>query len=300
MISTVVSALYRRRVPIFSGAVLLILGGTFASYVLPSEELRALSALLPLLGTILMCVAVLSIWATAKRRTVVPSSRTVQSPVHGRWLGMNSPATKVPSHGVRAYGQSYAIDLVYEPSGVDRPQFGDGPGMRAPQDFAAFGQPVLAMISGTVVAASATQRDHRSRSNWPAVIYMMIEGAVREIGGPRFVVGNHVTIRSDDGSTFALVAHLRQGSLLVRPGDTVLAGQQIAECGNSGNSSEPHVHAQLMDRASLWQAEGLPMEFEQLKITSTERPVSDQTRDTLPANGEHMHAEPLPLTTTRA
>ncbi|MBV9095093.1 MAG: M23 family peptidase, partial [Streptosporangiaceae bacterium] len=37
---------------------------------------------------------------------------TVRPPVTGRWLAVNSPANRVPSHGVHAYGQGYAIDLV--------------------------------------------------------------------------------------------------------------------------------------------------------------------------------------------
>lgn len=47
----------------------------------------------------------------------------------------------------------------------------------------------------------------------------------------------------------------------MKVGETVRAGTRIARCGNSGNNSEPHVHAQLMDRASPWTAQGLPMLF---------------------------------------
>lgn len=36
----------------------------------------------------------------------------VHSPVQGRWIAVNSPADKVPSHGVHSAGQTYAIDLV--------------------------------------------------------------------------------------------------------------------------------------------------------------------------------------------
>lgn len=141
----------------------------------------------------------------------------------------------MPSHGVRAYGQAYALDLVYEPSDADRPEFGTGEAMRMPQEYPAFGQPVHAMFDGVVVRAL-------NSSSWPSIIYMMLEGAVRELGGPRFKVGNHVILRGDDG-IYALVAHLMRGSILVKEGDQVLAGQTIARCGNSGNSSEPHVHA---------------------------------------------------------
>ncbi|BCK70234.1 hypothetical protein Srufu_041870 [Streptomyces libani subsp. rufus] len=46
------------------------------------------------------------------------------APVTGRWKAQNSPADKVPSHGTRAYGQAYAIDIVAEPASGARPGFG--------------------------------------------------------------------------------------------------------------------------------------------------------------------------------
>ncbi len=113
---------------------------------------------------------------------------------------------------------------------------------------------------------------------------MMIEGMIREIGGPGFVIGNHVTIRSGDGA-YATVAHLQQGSLTVKVGDRVTAGTVIGGCGNSGNTSEPHVHAQLMDRASLWTAQGLPMSFSGITLDNHPEAV-----DALPANEQHMTA----------
>jgi murein DD-endopeptidase MepM/ murein hydrolase activator NlpD len=63
-----------------------------------------------------------------------------------------------------------------------------------------------------------------------------------------------------DGA-YAAVAHLRQGSVLVRPGQRVSAGAELAECGNSGNSTEPHVHFQLMDHPRPAFAAGLPFRF---------------------------------------
>jgi murein DD-endopeptidase MepM/ murein hydrolase activator NlpD len=86
---------------------------------------------------------------------------------------------------------------------------------------------------------------------------MLIEGAVREISGARWIVGNHVVLDLGDG-VYAMYAHVRRGSLKIKPGDRVRAGQQIARCGNSGNSTEPHVHFQLMDGPDLDAARGIP------------------------------------------
>jgi murein DD-endopeptidase MepM/ murein hydrolase activator NlpD len=58
---------------------------------------------------------------------------------------------------------------------------------------------------------------------------------------------------------FTLLGHLKQGSLLVKPGDRVTAGQRLARVGNSGMSTEPHLHFQLMDTGDWRTAHGLPL-----------------------------------------
>jgi murein DD-endopeptidase MepM/ murein hydrolase activator NlpD len=218
-------------------------------------------------------------------------AQVVRAPVRGRWTALNSPATKVPSHGIKAYGQTYAIDILH-PRPADAPaSIGWGVGMRAATTFPTFGEPVLAVADGTVVHVSDGQRDHRSRQSWPALAYMMVvEGAVRELGGPRFVLGNHVVVRHDDG-VFAAYAHLRRGSIGVAEGDTVAAGSQLAEVGNTGNTTEPHLHVQLMDRAHVTEAAGVPFRWSDVEITDdvdrsfTKAPATD-VEPGLPANGQ--------------
>ncbi|GIG85454.1 M23 family metallopeptidase [Plantactinospora endophytica] len=194
----------------------------------------------------------------------------VEPPVTGRWSALNSPTSKVPSHGVRAYGQAYAIDLVAEPVESPRPRFGWWPLVRRNRDFPGFGAPLLAVADGTVVRAVDRNRDHLSRNSYPALVYLIFEGLFREIGGPGQILGNHLILDLGDGR-YAAYAHLRRGSLLVRPGDRVRTGQPVAECGNSGNSSEPHVHFQLMDNPDPDVARGIPFDWREIGV---------------PANGE--------------
>lgn len=136
-------------------------------------------------------------------------------------------------------------------------------------------------------------RDHRSRTSWPAFAYMVLEGFVRELSGPGRVVGNHVVLELDDG-TYALLAHLRQHSVTVEPGQRVTAGQQLAECGNTGNTSEPHVHFQLMDRPQVWLAAGLPFAFTGIRVEAVEEgePAPAEAVD-VPANLQPFVAEPI-------
>lgn len=204
----------------------------------------------------------------------------VAAPVTGRWSALNSPADRTPSHGIHAYGQTYAIDIVAEPEPGARPAFRPlWPLARRAQHFPAFGAPILAVADATVVRADDGQRDHLSRNSFPGVLYLMlVEGSVREMIGVRRILGNHVVLDLGDG-TYAAYAHLQRGSLTVREGDRVHAGQVLARCGNSGNSSEPHLHFQLMDGADPDTARGVPFTWRGIGV---------------PRNGEAFEASPAP------
>jgi hypothetical protein len=184
----------------------------------------------------------------------------VAAPVVGRWRAVNSPADRVPSHGMHAYAQTYAIDLVGEPMGSPRPSWSWWPLARRPAEFPGFGAPVLAPAPGVVVDAEDRARDHWSRTSLPALLYLLVESVVRELGGPGRLFGNRVVIEIGEG-LYAVLAHLRRGSIRVQPGDMVATGDHIADCGNSGNSTEPHVHFQLMDHANVLLADGIPFSF---------------------------------------
>ena len=83
-------------------------------------------------------------------------------------------------------------------------------------------------------------------------------------GGFEAAAGNYVLIRHANGE-HSLYAHLKHGSVRVNPGDNVTAGAQIAEAGSSGNSTEPHLHFQLIDGPDLNAARGLPIIFSDLR-----------------------------------
>src|SRR5689334_22768157 len=108
---------------------------------------------------------------------------------------------------------------------------------------------------------------------------LLVEGALREATGPGRILGNHIVLDLG-GGVYAVLAHLRRRSALVAPGDRVRAGQVIAACGNSGNSSEPHLHFQLMDRPGVLLGAGLPFAFTGTGLTGTG----------VPRNGEALLA----------
>ncbi len=81
-------------------------------------------------------------------------------------------------------------------------------------------------------------------------------------GNPPYNVGNHVVITSNDFGV--LMGHLQKGSILVKTGDWVKKGQPIAQSGNSGWTSQPHLHIQAMRKStgSFWGWEGMPILFD--------------------------------------
>lgn len=117
-------------------------------------------------------------------------------------------------------GQSHAVDF-----------FGLGPsGLRArgwrpadPAAYAIFGARLHAPCDGTVVAAEGTMPDFRVPQEDP----------VNRLG-------NHVILRCSEA--WIVLAHMRQGSVTVAPGERVTTGTLLGEVGNSGASTEPHLH----------------------------------------------------------
>jgi murein DD-endopeptidase MepM/ murein hydrolase activator NlpD len=64
-------------------------------------------------------------------------------------------------------------------------------------------------------------------------------------------VGNHVVIEIAP-ARYVLLAHLRRGSVAVKQGQAVRAGDPVGQCGNSGNTSQPHLHLQVQSGEDFW------------------------------------------------
>jgi murein DD-endopeptidase MepM/ murein hydrolase activator NlpD len=77
---------------------------------------------------------------------------------------------------------------------------------------------------------------------------------------PQHPAGNHVVLDLGLGE-YAVLAHLRRGSVRVQAGDAVRADAEIGRCGNSGNTTEPHLHFHLQDASRFGEGDGLPAPF---------------------------------------
>lgn len=127
--------------------------------------------------------------------------------------------------------QKYALDIMKV----------NAAGMRARGLFPAentryriFGTPVLSPCDGTVRAAVDGLPDRRDEKALP---------------------GNHVIVRC--GDVDVLLAHLQRGSVAVRPGAVLRKGQPLGRVGNSGNSTEPHLHVHAERNGA-----GVPVTFD--------------------------------------
>ncbi|MDQ0729886.1 murein DD-endopeptidase MepM/ murein hydrolase activator NlpD [Arthrobacter sp. B1I2] len=189
-----------------------------------------------------------------------PDSVHLEYPFAGHWLVQNSPADRVPSHGTRLFATSHSIDFTpVDRNGRFAPMtlaslFLPEP----PERFVGFGRAVTAPLSGVVRAVHDGEPDHAAFRGFPSVGYAATQAKrVRE--GWLGLAGNHVIIERD--GVFVALCHLRRGSVCVRPGQLVECGEVVAGCGNSGNSTEPHVHVQAMDSADPQRASAVSILF---------------------------------------
>ncbi|NOZ08463.1 MAG: M23 family metallopeptidase [FCB group bacterium] len=184
---------------------------------------------------------------------------SVAAPFHGTWQVARGGTDRVHSHSWNLIAQRYAYDFIY-PGG--RPQSGD-PGSGQAAAYPAYGREILAPANGVVLRAVDHFKDNRRAGS----------GGVNFLS--KSMLGNHVIIRHAPG-VFSLLAHLKRGSCTVRAGSTVKKGQVIGLCGNSGHSTEPHLHFQLQDRSGFYFTAGLPILFSRVEVGEISK--SEKTR----------------------
>jgi len=166
-------------------------------------------------------------------------------PFRGAWYAIHA-YDMLSSHRF-SLSQRFAVDFLK----VDvhgRTFRGDG--LRH-EDYYAFGQPILAPGDGVVIDM-ANDVDENVPKKPPS------EEDFRD--NPYRALGNFVLI-DHENSEYSLLAHLRKGSVRVRRGERVKRGQLIAECGYSGNATEPGLHYHLMAGPDPFTSPGLPCIF---------------------------------------
>jgi murein DD-endopeptidase len=203
----------------------------------------------------------------------------ISPPVDGNnWLAVNGPSN-TSSHrraiilinGIPKIGQRYAIDWVQ--LGPDGKTFHGNEKDNA--SYYAYGHPIHAVADGKIVEVTdgIAENVPNTRKLGTQITY-------------KTLAGNHVMEDLGDGH-FATYAHLKPGTIKVKVGDQVHSGDVLASLGNSGNSSEPHLHFQLCDAAAVVDCEGLPFAIN--KFTHSDYVIAGQGGDkqTLTIKGSH-------------
>ena len=175
----------------------------------------------------------------------------------GVWLIGNGPAPEtghrralIPVGGVPSIAQRFAID--YVSTGDDHTTF-SGDRLRN-ESYYAYGKDAIAVADGRVVAT----RDSIPE-NIPGPASRAVPITLETVGG------NHV-ILDIGGGRYAFYAHLQPGSLRVDVGDRVTRGQVVGLVGNSGNSTEPHLHFHIADGTAPLMSEGIPYIHESFQV----------------------------------
>jgi len=128
------------------------------------------------------------------------------------------------------------------------------------ESWPTYDQPVIAVADAEVVVTGDRYADQTPNAPLPV--------------GIEEADGNFVILELDD-DVYAFYAHLKPGTVAVKPGDHVTRGQVLAHAGNSGSSTGPHMHFQLMDGPSALVANGLPYVFDHFDLTGRGPNIAD-------------------------
>ncbi len=161
----------------------------------------------------------------------------LELPFEEEWFAVNAGKTHTQgAHHFITRGERYAYDMVIVQNG--RSYAGDG---TKNEDYYCFGKRLNAPGDGKIIGIENTIEDNKP-------------GMVRNNSG------NYVIIDHLNGET-SILGHFKQGSIIVSVGDTVVKGQEVGKAGNSGNSTEPHLHYHLQRTSERLIGVGLPAQF---------------------------------------
>lgn len=168
-------------------------------------------------------------------------SATVRLPANVPLKVMWGGDTYDVNYHVTSYSERWAYDFVVAPYFT---------GSANLEDYGCYGIPVVAPASGTIVVAHDGEPD-------------MVPGELsNNLQAP---LGNFIAIQLEETGTYLILAHLKQGSIQEAEADIVEEGWVIGQCGNSGKTSEPHIHIQHQRQDPNFYppgvAEGLPLFF---------------------------------------
>jgi murein DD-endopeptidase MepM/ murein hydrolase activator NlpD len=172
------------------------------------------------------------------------NTTNLKLPFRGEWTVFWGGDTKELNYHVDHPAQKNAFDiLIFDEKG--RSYKIDG---RANEDYYAFGKELFAPCDGEVV--------------------LVVDGVKDNVPGelnPVYIPGNTVIIKTANNE-YLFFAHFKQHSIKVAQGQKVKQGQLLGLCGNSGNSSEPHLHFHIQNTENMVGATGAKCYFDKIVV----------------------------------
>jgi len=182
----------------------------------------------------------------SEAKVIERNTTKMQVPFKGEWSVTWGGDTKELNYHVESVAQKNAFDiLIRDSSGLTHK--GDG---QKNEDYYAFGKELYAPCDGEVV--------------------LVVDGVKDNIPGtlnPVYVPGNSVIIKTINGE-FAFFAHFKKHSIVVKQGQKITTGELLGLCGNSGNSSEPHLHFHLQNVEDMNVAVGAKCFFDLILVNN--------------------------------
>ncbi len=188
---------------------------------------------------------------TEKTAKLTRNQTPLSLPFKGSWFTFWGGDTKEQNYHVVSQAQKHAFDFLiigkynrtYERSGTRN------------EDYYAFGKPIYAVCDATVVRVETGIPDNKPG----------------EMNAAQ-PLGNSVVLKTEK-EEYIVYAHFEEGTIQVKEGQQVTRGQRLGNCGNSGNSSEPHLHLHIQDGLNMMTSVGVKCYFETLEVNG--KSVSD-------------------------
>jgi len=188
------------------------------------------------------------------------NSTSMALPFHGEWYVFWGGPTVAQNYHNAHQNMRGAFDFVM----IDQRGKSYNTDGKKNEDYYAFGQEIIAPCNAKVVRVIRGIKDNV----WPNMNTVKAHG--------------NAVILKTKGNEFLFFAHLKEKSIVVNEGDQVVQGQKLGLCGNSGYSTEPHLHFNLQNVADLFDPTGAPCYFDNILVDGQPR------QDYSPVRGERI------------
>lgn len=210
------------------GVIVLASVAALRSRKAPNLPHGAFGWVAAVVAAVLAVLTIAPLPSTAAARSDLDQAVSLQTPLEaGRYVVIHGGDGAVVNHHALVPAQRHGLDILAL----------DGLGFRAsgalPRDLGAyhiFGRRVLAPCEGTVLAA----RDD-------------LEDLPPPQSDPEHPAGNFVLVHCAAQNLTVVLAHLQHESVTVEPGCSLAPGQPVGRVGNTGNTSEPHLHVHAVN-----------------------------------------------------